>query len=82
MGMANLSCSPILNQLDADLGSRESSPPGLGIKSLSDGIRTLIVIDEKLVQLGKEGEGTRSEVRIVIEKYSGLLARLRNLTNV
>jgi hypothetical protein len=31
MGMANLSCSPILNQLDADLGSRESSPPGLGI---------------------------------------------------
>src|SRR6202035_874450 len=36
MGMANLSCSPILNQLDADLGSRESSPPGLGIRRQSD----------------------------------------------
>ena len=50
--------------------------PRAFLKAFLRGIRTLIVLDEKLSFLGKEGEKTRAEVRSLIES----LARLTGQT--
>jgi predicted nuclease with TOPRIM domain len=53
------------------------SAPAKGIlKSISEGIRTLVVLDEKLAQLGKESDSTRSEVHTLQEKVFYLIGKL------
>lgn len=46
------------------------------LRSLSEGIRSLIILDEKLALLGKEGEMTRSELRKTAEKLAELIGKI------
>jgi len=49
------------------------------LQSISEGIRTIIVLDEKLALLGKEGDRTRSEVRTVVENLSRVLGKIEEM---
>ena len=77
MGMANLSCSPILNQLDADLGSRESSPPGLGIMRHSDRVlRTVLELaDQRDLVLAVELTRLRQQLIDAVAEIDSLQPR-------
>ena len=50
----------------------QASTKGI-FRSLADGIKTLIVLEEKLSVLGKEEERTRVEVKCLIENLSRLV---------
>jgi hypothetical protein len=46
------------------------------LRSLSEGIRTLVVLDEKLSLLGKENDRRSIEIRTAIENLSRLVGKL------
>jgi recombinational DNA repair ATPase RecF len=46
------------------------------LRSLSEGVRTLLVLDEKLVALGKEADRSRTDVRALQEAVYRLIGKI------
>jgi hypothetical protein len=46
------------------------------LRSLSEGVRNLLVLDEKLVALGKEGDRSRTDVRALQEAVYRLIGKI------
>jgi hypothetical protein len=56
------------------------SAPAKGIlKSISEGIRTLVVINEQLAQIGKDADRTRSELHALEEGVFRLLGKIEEM---
>ena len=62
-----------LGEPDSKMGNAATAK-GI-LKSISEGIRTLVVIDERLAALGEEGKKTRAEVRTLVENLSRLMGQ-------
>ena len=56
-------------------GDLAASGKGL-LQSLSEGVRNLLVLDEKLLALGKEGDRARVDVRALQEAVFRLLGKV------
>jgi len=56
-------------------GGLAASGKGL-LQSLSEGVRNLLVLDEKLLALGKEGDRARADVRALQEAVFRLLGKV------
>src|SRR5258708_195297 len=55
-----------------------TSAKGL-FKSISEGIRSLVVLDERLAHLGKENERSRSEVRTAVENLFRTMGKIEEM---
>jgi hypothetical protein len=59
-------------------GDLAASGKGL-LQSLSEGVRNLLVLDEKLVALGREGDRARADVRALQEAVYRLLGKMEEM---